>query len=225
MKMQSLQLSNFDMGAILTQFKPALVMAALTFIAAIYNFLDAVPATITLLLTLVVIAIIYVVIERSKVSYTLTPSHFQQHLYRGGWVVKWTDIERIGICHIEQEGEELPLPWIGIKLRRYSPYLNSICPRVGTDILLSQRALLYIGQRNNGNNKADFEDIVLDSKEYRSHSGVCYQGLRAALANRMAYQREFFGFDIFISTSDLDRDEESFVGLTRRYLAAAEHEQ
>jgi hypothetical protein len=42
------------------------------------------------------------------------------------------------------------------------------------------------------------------------------------LANRMSYQRGFFDYDIFISTSDLDRDEESFVGLTRRYLAAAE---
>ncbi|GHW06799.1 hypothetical protein VCSRO149_0608 [Vibrio cholerae] len=44
------------------------------------------------------------------------------------------------------------------------------------------------------------------------------------LANRMQYQRDFFGYDIFISEQDLDRSAEEFVGLARRYLAAAEPE-
>lgn len=44
------------------------------------------------------------------------------------------------------------------------------------------------------------------------------------LANRMRYQRQYFDYDIFISVQDLERDAESFVGLARRYLAAAEPE-
>ncbi|MEL7287999.1 MAG: DUF2982 domain-containing protein, partial [Pseudomonadota bacterium] len=47
-------------------------------------------------------------------------------------------------------------------------------------------------------------------------------GLLAMLANRMKYQRRFYGYDVFISASDLDREAEEFVGLARRYLAAAE---
>lgn len=33
-------------------------------------------------------------IQRSTVAYTLTPTHFQQHLFQGGWVVKWKNIEK-----------------------------------------------------------------------------------------------------------------------------------
>lgn len=54
--------------------------------------------------------------------------------------------------------------------------------------------------------------------------GKQYTGLQAMLANRMQYQRDFFGYDIFISEQDLDRSAEEFVGLARRYLAAAEPE-
>ena len=45
------------------------------------------------------------------------------------------------------------------------------------------------------------------------------------LANRMRYQRGYHGYDIFISTNDLKMTGEEFVGLARRYLAAAEREQ
>ena len=49
-----------------------------------------------------------------------------------------------------------------------------------------------------------------------------YSGLQAMLANRMKYQRGFHGYDIFISTHDLNISGEEFIGLARRYLAAAE---
>jgi hypothetical protein len=38
----------------------------------------------------------------------------------------------------------------------------------------------------------------------------------------MKYQRGFHGYDIFISTQDLNMSGEEFIGLARRYLAAAE---
>ncbi len=44
------------------------------------------------------------------------------------------------------------------------------------------------------------------------------------LANQIQYQRDFFGYDIFISEQDLHRGAEEFVGLARRYLAAKEPE-
>ncbi|MCK6261807.1 DUF2982 domain-containing protein [Vibrio sp. ZSDE26] len=225
--MPSLQLSNLNLDVFLNQFKPALYMVVLIFLAAIYNFFDVKLATTILALALMTLTAIYLIVLRSKVSYTLTATHFQQHLYHGGWVVKWTDIERIGLCELNQDGLRHPLPWIGIKLRNYAPYLDNICPRVATDILLSQRSLLYIGHHNHrkNNQSKEFEDVVLDSHTYKGEPGLNYKGLRAMLANRMSYQRVYFDYDIFISINDLDRDEDSFIGLTRRYLAAAEREQ
>ncbi len=64
--------------------------------------------------------------------------------------------------------------------------------------------------------------MVLDPTPYTTSHGRKYEGLQAMLANRMKYQRNFYGYDIFISANDLDRKAEDFVGLTRRYLAAAE---
>jgi len=177
------------------------------------------------LLTAVTVAALigfgYVLILKSTVRFTLTATHFQQHLFKGGWVIKWTNVQKIGICTYAQEGWHQPLPWIGVKLKHYSPYLTSICPRVATEILLSQRALLYLGakQHQQGQN---FEDIVLDSHAYLNSDGREFKGLLAMLANRMRYQREYYDYDIFISTNDLDRSPEEFVGLLRRYLAAAE---
>ncbi|MGF1824328.1 DUF2982 domain-containing protein [Vibrio splendidus] len=193
----------------------------------------------------------YYLMLRSRVMFTLTPTHFQQHFYKGGWVLKWSNIEKIGMCTYEQEGWHQPLPWVGIKMKDYSPYLDSICPKITCELLLSQRALLYLGAKQAGKESL-FEDMVLDSSHYhtRSTESGCveqsknrdpedtsksqiqsnpenvivkdYSGLQAMLANRMKYQRGFHGYDIFISTQDLNMSGEEFIGLARRYLAAAE---
>lgn len=138
-------------------------------------------------------------------------------------MVKWNNISQIGVCSYEREGWHQPLPWVGIRLKHYAPYLNSICPRLSTQLLLSQRALLYLGAQQKARHH-QFEDLVLDSTPYVDAEGKQYTGLQAMLANRMQYQRDFFGYDIFISEQDLDRSAEEFVGLARRYLAAAEPE-
>ncbi|MBA5761594.1 DUF2982 domain-containing protein [Vibrio sp. 404] len=158
-------------------------------------------------------------LRQSTVGYTLTATHFQQHFAKGGWVVKWSNIHRIGICQFNNEGWYQPLPWIGIKLNDYRPYLDSICPRISSEIMLGQRALLYLGFKQR-NQPSLFENAVLDSSPYHAANGQIYTGLQAMLANRMRYQRAFYDYDVFISTSDLDRSGEEFVGLMRRYLAA-----
>ncbi len=178
-------------------------------------------AMLSVILMVIIIGFAVLLIKKSEVAFTLTATHFQQHLFKGGWVVRWRNIESIGICRYQQDGWYQPLPWIGVRLKHYSPYLDAICPRIATEILLGQRALLYLGARQNSCEEK-FEDMVLDPSPYKSSNGVLYKGLLAMLANRMKYQRDFYGYDIFISASDLDREAEDFVGLTRRYLAAAE---
>ncbi|MGD8109175.1 DUF2982 domain-containing protein [Vibrio sp. TRT 17S01] len=166
----------------------------------------------------------YLLIITSIVRFTLTATHFQQHLFKGGWVVKWINISKIGLCYYDNDGWQQPMPWIGIKLKHYSPYITSICPRIATDVLLSQRALLYLGAKQ-VKQTTHFEDIVLDSSPYVNSQGNEFSGLHAMLANRMRYQRQYYDYDVFISTNDLDRPAEEFVGLARRYLAAAKSEE
>lgn len=178
-------------------------------------------AVIAILALVILLLTGYWLICKSRVGYTFTPTHIQQHFSRGGWVVKWNNISKVGICTYQQEGWHRPLPWIGIKLKNYSPYLDAICPRIATEILLSQRALLYLGACQH-QQQTRFEDMVLDSRLYREEQNKSYSGLMAMLANRMTYQRHYFDYDIFISSNDLDRSAEEFVGLARRYLAAAE---
>ncbi|TMX70871.1 DUF2982 domain-containing protein [Vibrio rotiferianus] len=178
-------------------------------------------AMLSVVLMAVIVGFAIMMIKKSQVGFTLTQSHFQQHLFKGGWVVRWQNIDSIGICTYEQEGWHQPLPWVGIRLKHYSPYLDAICPRIATEVLLSQRALLYLGARQN-HCETKFEDMVLDPAPYINQKGILYEGLLAMLANRMKYQRQFYGYDVFISTSDLDREADAFVGLARRYLAAAE---
>ncbi len=219
--MQTLHLTNqpFQISSHTNQW-----MGGIAVIACLILFLYA-PGWQQALLTIIAIAIglgfTYILILKGTVKYTLTATHFQQHLFKGGWVVKWTNISQIGICHYDNDGWQQPLPWIGIKLKTYSPYLTSICPRIATEILLSQRALLYMGAKQH-NQGSRFEDIVLDSHEFQEQNGEHFTGLQAMLANRMRYQRGYFDYDIFISAQDLDRSAEEFVGLARRYLAAAE---
>lgn len=43
-------------------------------------------------------------IQRSTVAYTLTPTHFQQHLFQGGWVVKWKNIEKLAFVPMNRKG-------------------------------------------------------------------------------------------------------------------------
>lgn len=202
------------------------VMALATLIAFFLLILSpGIPQALLSLFGLLTFFIVtHFLIEKSKVSFTLTATHFQQHMFKGGWVVKWSNISQVGICTYEKEGWHQPIPWIGIKLKDYEPYLDNICPRISTQLLLEQRSLLYLGMKQSGKENTAFEDVVLDSKHFVTPSGFKYKGLQAMLANRMAYQRENFGYDIFISTSDLDRSGDEFVGLVRRYLAAADKE-
>ncbi|MBF4423064.1 DUF2982 domain-containing protein [Vibrio anguillarum] len=194
------------------------IIASICIVIFSSNIIHALLLVSALAVTLITF---YFLILKGKVSYTLTATHFQQHLFKGGWVVKWNNISRIGVCSYEYHGWHQPLPWIGIKLKDYSLYLESVCPRIASEILLSQRALLYLGAKQQ-RKETQFEDLVLDNAPYTAPNGNYYHGLMAMLANRMRYQRQFFDYDIFISAHDLDRDAEAFVGLIRRYLAAAE---
>lgn len=222
-KLDTLQITNHHFHISSSYSKLIMGASVLAALALVIISPSPQTAVLSIILILLLGSYGYYLVLKSKVSYTLTASHFQQHLFKGGWVVKWNNISKIGMCTYNQDGWLQPLPWVGIKLKKYSPYLDSICPRIISEILMGQRTLLYLGAKQHGRENI-FEDIVLDSDSFRSEDGIKYGGLLAMLANRMQHQRGFHEYDIFIAVSDLDRSGEEFVGLARRYLAAAEPE-
>lgn len=90
---------------------------------------------------------------------------------------------------------------------------------------MEQRALLLTAYRRaESPGQENFEDMMFDDTPYVGKSGKVYKGLMAMLANRMRYNRELLGFDVFVNEDLLDRPLDEFVGLCRRYLASAASE-
>lgn len=227
--MQTLHLTNQP----LRPYSSTLKIAAIgVILCTVYlsNWLESWTQAVSLILFILLLLLCsYLLIKNSTVAYTLTATHFQQHLAKGGWSIKWNNISKIGVVHDDSHGWQQPLPWVGIKLKDYTPYLQSVCPRLIPEILMDQRALLYLGAQRQRSNASDqtlklkpFEDMVLDSTPYQDQHGHTFSGLQAMIANRMRYQRHYHDYDLFIAAADLERGIEEFVGLARRYLAAAE---
>ncbi|OOF33112.1 DUF2982 domain-containing protein [Salinivibrio costicola] len=170
-------------------------------------------------------AILYAIhklLQRVQLSFSLSFMHIQHHSFRGGWALKWRHIDTIGIPQIYPQSLGEPLPWMGIKIKHYDALLDGISLRMVTHIIMTQRALLITAYRRAGSKPSKpLEDMMFDDTPYRGANGVLYKGLMAMLANRMRYMRELLGYDIFISEDLLDRPLEDFIGVTRRYLAAA----
>nr|WP_232313081.1 DUF2982 domain-containing protein [Enterovibrio coralii] len=162
------------------------------------------------------------VIDENKLSFSLSDMHLQHHTGKGGWSVKWSDIKEIGVPSVSHDGWHQPLPWVGIRLKDYEPFLDSISFRLASQIVMEQRGLLLSAYRRAEEpTNTKLEDMMFDDTPYVTASGKEYKGLVAMLANRMRYTRELLGYDVFVSEDLLDRPLNDFVGLTRRYLASA----
>ncbi|MGL6315566.1 DUF2982 domain-containing protein [Vibrio sp. WXL103] len=216
--METLHISNREK---ISQSMVIKLIGVLIGVALVFLFISS-PSISTAFISLLVggiaVALTYHIMRKAYNGFTLTATHLQQHRVKGGWLLSWDNIETIGQCQEDDDGWKRPLPWIGIKIKDYHPFIDSICPRLAVDLLMEQRALLYVGIHREEREK--FQDLVLDSKHVQDGKHY-YKGLQATLANRMRHMRGAFGYDIFIAQGDLDRPIEDFIGLSRRYLAAA----
>ncbi|GAB6262308.1 DUF2982 domain-containing protein [Photobacterium sp. R1] len=157
--------------------------------------------------------------RQPPVGFTLTFMHLQYHSPQGGWITKWQDVAEIGRASVGYEGWYQPLPWIGVRLKHYDDFLDSICPRIASQILMEQRGLLIMAYKRADSPPHEIEDMLFDDKHFVGENGKVNKGLLAMLANRMRYNRELMGFDFFISEDLLDRPADDFIGLARRFLA------
>ena len=58
-----------------------------------------------------------------------------------------------------------------------------------------------------------YEQSMFDDKQYVMEDGTIIKGIKAMLAHRMVELRKRLGYDIFIASSELDRDASEFAGL------------
>lgn len=199
----------------------AIVMITLAFISYFKSQLSALSVSIMVILMMLMLLLIIKLMNTPSVSFTLSFMHCQYHSRYGGWTTTWHNITDIGHATLGTQGWYTPLPWIGIRLTDYDDFIGSICPRVASRILLEQRILLVMALKSQPDSPYLLEDMLFDDSPFITTNGEQFRGLQAMLANRMRYNRVFFGFDFFIADDVIDRPVADFIGLLRRYKAAA----
>ena len=109
--------------------------------------------------------------------------------------------------------EHIPLETIGFKIKSYTDFLNTISPRLATHLLMEQRPLLMQNIGENCASGSCYEQSMFDDKPFVMDDGTVIKGVKAMLAHRMVELRNRLGLDIFISSSELDRDATEFAAL------------
>ncbi|SMY15242.1 hypothetical protein PAQU9191_00460 [Photobacterium aquimaris] len=199
----------------------AIITITFTFISYFKSQLSTISVGIIVILMVLILLLMIKLMNTPSVSFTLSFMHCQYHSRYGGWTTTWYNIADIGHATLGTQGWYTPLPWIGIRLTNYDDFIDSICPRVASRILLEQRVLLVMALKSQPNSAYLLEDMLFDDSPFITSNGEQFRGLQAMLANRMRYNRIFFGFDFFIADDVIDRPITDFIGLLRRYKAAA----
>ncbi|QJR80573.1 DUF2982 domain-containing protein [Alteromonas pelagimontana] len=149
-------------------------------------------------------------------SIEISPAAVVYHHRLGNWRLDWDNIQRIDCPRVARGLEQVELEAIGFRLKSYDPFLRSVSPRLATHILMEQRPLLMQNPDTNCSTGACYGHEMFDDKHFQLADGEVLSGVKAMLANRMTHLRERLGYDVFISSADLDREPLEFVSLMRQ---------
>ena len=144
-------------------------------------------------------------------------SIYYEHRH-GKWTLNWDNIHRVGIPRVHNGLEHKPLAMVGIRLKNYAPLLKSISPRLATNLLMEQRPLL-LQNKDDCASGTCYSQSLIESDNFKDEQGQVYKGISAMLANRMTTLRRQLGYDLFISSGELDRTAEDFVALMNNCIA------
>jgi hypothetical protein len=144
-------------------------------------------------------------------SIELSKTHIHYRHRHGKWDLKWANVQRIDIPRVSSGFEQKSLGMVGIKIKSYEPLLQSISPRLATNLLLEQRPLLLLnaGCATGG----CYNNDLIEDDRFKTQSGKLITGIPAMLANRMTKLRASLGYDLYISVAELDRSADEFVAL------------
>lgn len=164
-------------------------------------------------------------LSEPPVSLSLCRDCLQYHRKRGGWLLKWSNIQWIDQPRFSIGLESKLLPYVGIRIRNYDEFLTLITPWVAVRLLTEQRPLLLALLRLEGQlDEANTADQLFEPGDYRSDQGHHYHGAVAMLAHRMARLRILLGLDLLLPEESLDRPAADFLHLLCHYLHEARSE-
>lgn len=171
-------------------------------------------------LALVMSLIAWVKYREPTYSFILTKNEIIYQCRHGKWQLNWANIQRIDIPKASVQGINQDLEMIAVKLKDYTNFLDTVSPRLMSNILMQQRPLLSheLSAKDNSSCSTGqcLGDDLLEDDYYKMSNGAEYHGMQAMFANRMVKLRERLGYDIFVAASELDRTEQEFVTLLKQ---------
>jgi hypothetical protein len=163
----------------------------------------------------------YVNYLNNKISISLTDYHLQHHSNKGGWCLNWNNIETLGLPFICSNYIDHELDFIGIKIKNYSLFLNSICLKEANKLIVKNRRVLYLIIRTHDLGNENIANILYDDTPFQDENNQTITGSLALLANQMTVLRKYIDYDILISGDDFDKECADVLGLLRQGKASA----
>jgi hypothetical protein len=154
-------------------------------------------------------------LKEPKHSLELTREHIIYYHRRGKWRISWQNIQRIDVPRITKGIEQVDLEMIGFKLRDADIFLDEISPRLITYLLMEQRPLTMQNRVPNSTTGGSYGADMIEDEKFLRTSGETIRGVSAMFGNRMGKLRNQLGYDIFISTNEIDRDVTKFISLLK----------
>lgn len=156
-------------------------------------------------------------LHEPEYSFTISPDGIIYHHSRGKWSIKWQDVQRFDVVKVNKGLEQQLLPYIGVRLKSSESWLKHLSPRLASFLLTEQKELLVFAL------KQDFENWQCEDGQCPSElmykfdeikiGKSWFKGLAAMMAHRVELLRSKLGYDVYIPTSAIDREPESFVRL------------
>jgi len=162
---------------------------------------------------LVCLLIGYFKVREPNFSLEIAKDYITYRHRLGTWRIHWDNLQRADCPRVRHGLDHVPLETIGFKVKSYSDFLLTISPRLATHLLMEQRPLLMQSNDENCASGSCYEQSMFDDKPYTMEDGTVIKGVKAMLAHRMVELRKRLGFDIFISSSELDREAQDFAAL------------
>lgn len=168
--------------------------------------------------SLVAFLIAWVKYREPQFSFLLSKSSILYKHRHGQWLLDWHNIQRMDVPSVSSGLSLKKLDMIAIKIKDYPVFLDTVSPRLMTNILMEQRPLLLqeMAANQRCTDGACYGDDLLENDYFKDINGREYRGIQGMFANRMAKLRARLGYDIFVAGSELDRSEQAFIALLRQ---------
>jgi len=148
-------------------------------------------------------------------SLEITPEGIRYIHRNGEWWLDWENVQRIDAPRVTRGIELRDLEMVGFRLKRVEPVINSISPRLATNILMEQRPLLLQNPDEKCTTGTCAGSDLLEDDQFKLPDGKLLRGVQAMFAHRMSKLRERLGYDLFIAAAELDRPVNDFVALLK----------